>query len=49
MREMLPVADAPAVRRYARRMARRHPRELGLTVALHSLAAVAVDALRLLR
>ncbi|MGH3505941.1 MAG: ABC transporter ATP-binding protein [Nocardioidaceae bacterium] len=41
MREMLPVADAPEVRRYARQMARRHPRELALTVGLHSLAAVA--------
>ena len=28
MREMLPVADAPEVRRYARQVARRHPREL---------------------
>ena len=41
MREMLPVADGPEVRRYARRIARRHPRELALTVGLHSLAAVA--------
>ncbi len=41
MRETLPVADAPAVRRYARRMARRHPRELAITIVLHSLAAIA--------
>ena len=41
MRETLPIADAPAVRRYARQMARRHPRELGGAVALHVGAAVA--------
>ncbi len=41
MREILPVADAPDVRRYARRIARRHPRELGASLGLHALAAIA--------
>lgn len=41
MRELLPVADGPAVRRYAARLARQHPRELSVTVTLHVLAAVA--------
>ncbi len=41
MRELLPVADSRAVRRYGAAMARRHPRELGITVTLHVLAAVA--------
>ncbi|HET7327249.1 MAG TPA: ABC transporter ATP-binding protein [Nocardioidaceae bacterium] len=41
MRQILPIADAAQVRRYARALARRHPRELGVTVALHCLAAVA--------
>jgi len=36
----LPVADGRAVRRYARQIARRHPRALVLTVSLHLLAAV---------
>ncbi|HEX6447140.1 MAG TPA: ABC transporter ATP-binding protein [Streptosporangiales bacterium] len=36
----LPVADGVAVRRYARALARRHPRELGLAVALHGFAAL---------
>jgi len=36
----LPVADGRAVRRYARQIARRHPRGLALTMALHLLAAV---------
>ncbi|MBO0892329.1 MAG: ABC transporter ATP-binding protein [Acidothermales bacterium] len=36
----LPVADAVEVRRYARALARRHPRELGLAVALHGFAAL---------
>ncbi|MBA2717363.1 MAG: ABC transporter ATP-binding protein, partial [Propionibacteriales bacterium] len=40
MRELLPVADFPTVRRYARRLARQHPRELAVTVALHVLAAI---------
>ncbi|HEU4945855.1 MAG TPA: ABC transporter ATP-binding protein [Kribbella sp.] len=40
MRQILPVADSADVRRYARRLARRHPRELGTTMALHALAAI---------
>jgi ABC-type multidrug transport system fused ATPase/permease subunit len=39
MRQTLPVADTPAVVRYARRLARRHPRELAITMGLHALAA----------
>jgi len=39
MRQTLPVADTPAVVRYARRLARRHPRELAVTMGLHALAA----------
>ncbi|MBO0827770.1 MAG: ABC transporter ATP-binding protein [Streptosporangiales bacterium] len=34
------MADAVEVRRYARALARRHPRELGLAVALHGFAAL---------
>jgi ABC-type multidrug transport system fused ATPase/permease subunit len=41
MRQILPVADATQVRRYARALARRHPRELTTAVVLHCLAAVA--------
>ncbi len=41
MKELLPVADFPTVRRYARRLARQHPRELAVTVLLHVFAAVA--------
>jgi ABC-type multidrug transport system fused ATPase/permease subunit len=41
VREILPVADARQVRGYARALARRHPRDLAVTVALHSLAAIA--------
>jgi ABC-type multidrug transport system fused ATPase/permease subunit len=41
MKELLPIADFPTVRRYARRLARQHPRELTVTVLLHVLAAVA--------
>lgn len=37
----LPVADSADVRRYARTLARRHPRELGVAVGLHGLAAIA--------
>ncbi len=37
----LPVADAPALRSYVRRLARRHPRMLWGAVALHGLAALA--------
>jgi len=41
MKQLLPVADTAAVRRYAVRLARQHPRRLGGAVALHVLAAVA--------
>ena len=37
----LPVADTPAVRRYVRTLARRHPRFLGGALVLHLLAALA--------
>lgn len=37
---ILPVADSAEVRRHARRLARRHPRELTITMGLHALAAV---------
>nr|WP_218851685.1 ABC transporter ATP-binding protein [Nocardioides panaciterrulae] len=37
----MPVADTPAVRRYAASIARRHPRLLWTAVALHVLAALA--------
>ena len=40
-RQILPVADTPDVRRYARELSRRHPRELRVTVALHAAAALA--------
>ncbi|MDX6294270.1 MAG: hypothetical protein QOH50_3345 [Kribbellaceae bacterium] len=40
MRQILPVADSAAVRRHARRLARRHPRELATTMILHAMAAV---------
>lgn len=41
MRQQLPIADGPAVRRYAGTLARRHPRALSVAVTLHILAAVA--------
>lgn len=41
MRELLPVADGPDVRRYAVALARRHPRILFGTIVLHALAAIA--------
>jgi ABC-type multidrug transport system fused ATPase/permease subunit len=41
MRQILPVAGAAEVRRYARALARRHPRELATAVVLHCLAAMA--------
>ncbi len=41
MREFLPVADTATVRRYARQLARQHPRQLGGTIGLHVLAAIA--------
>ncbi|MFG3705356.1 ABC transporter ATP-binding protein [Micromonospora sp. NPDC047670] len=37
----LPVADADQVRRYARTLARRHPRALAVALGLHALAAAA--------
>ena len=40
-RGQLPVADGRAVRRYARRLMRRHPGGLALALSLHGLAAVA--------
>jgi len=40
-RELLPIADAPAVRRYAGELIRRYPRALAGAVSLHVLAAVA--------
>jgi ABC-type multidrug transport system fused ATPase/permease subunit len=41
MSELLPVADGAELRRYARSLARRHPRALTRVVILHSLAALA--------
>jgi ABC-type multidrug transport system fused ATPase/permease subunit len=41
MREILPVADARQVRRFARGLLRRYPRELLTAVGLHALAAIA--------
>jgi ABC-type multidrug transport system fused ATPase/permease subunit len=41
MRQILPVAGAAEVSRYARALARRHPRELAAAVVLHCLAAIA--------
>jgi ABC-type multidrug transport system fused ATPase/permease subunit len=38
--EILPVASAAQVRAYARRLTLRHPRDLGLALAAHGLAAV---------
>jgi len=40
MRQILPVADGADVRRYARRMARRYPRDLLVSLGLHALAAI---------
>ncbi|MEV5329493.1 ABC transporter ATP-binding protein, partial [Nonomuraea sp. NPDC052634] len=40
-REILPVADREQVRAYARRLTLKYPRELGVAVLLHGLAAVA--------
>ena len=40
MREILPVANSADVRRYARRLARRYPRDLWVSLSLHALAAV---------
>ncbi|MDP9319355.1 MAG: ABC transporter transmembrane domain-containing protein, partial [Actinomycetota bacterium] len=41
MKHLLPIADGPAVRRYAVALSRKHPRQLGVAVLLHVLAAVA--------
>ena len=41
MKQLLPIANGPEVRRYALDLARRHPRQLGLALVLHVLAAVA--------
>jgi ABC-type multidrug transport system fused ATPase/permease subunit len=41
VRQLLPVANGPQVRRYALDLARRHPRQLSLALVLHVLAAVA--------
>lgn len=41
MATALPVADADQVRRYARTLARRHPRALAAALGLHALAAAA--------
>ncbi len=40
MSKLLPIADGPIVRRYARQIARQHPRQVWISVALHVLAAV---------
>lgn len=39
-RAILPVANGAEVRRYARSLLRRHPRQLGITVVLHGSAAI---------
>ncbi len=44
MSTMLPVADGPAVRRYAGQLARRHPRMLWSALGLHVAAALAALA-----
>jgi ABC-type multidrug transport system fused ATPase/permease subunit len=41
MKELLPIADGPTVRKYAVSLGRKHPRQLWFSVALHVLAAVA--------
>jgi ABC-type multidrug transport system fused ATPase/permease subunit len=40
VRQILPIAEAADVRRYARTIARRHPRQVSVALALHVLAAV---------
>jgi ABC-type multidrug transport system fused ATPase/permease subunit len=40
VRQILPVASSTDVRRYARSLARRHPRALLIALGLHALAAV---------
>jgi ABC-type multidrug transport system fused ATPase/permease subunit len=41
VKELLPVADNADVRRYAKAIARKHPRQLATAIALHALAAIA--------
>src|SRR4249919_1082365 len=41
MKQLLPIADNAEVRRYAKSLARKHPRQLSLAVILHALAAIA--------
>jgi ABC-type multidrug transport system fused ATPase/permease subunit len=41
VKELLPIADNADVRRYAKATARKHPRQLGLAIGLHALAAIA--------
>ncbi len=40
MKQTLPVADTAAVIRYARALARRHPRQLAITIGLHAVATI---------
>ncbi|WP_329003298.1 ABC transporter ATP-binding protein/permease [Kribbella sp. NBC_00709] len=40
MRQILPVAGPTEIRQHARRLARRHPRNLVIALVLHALAAV---------
>ncbi|WP_018347827.1 ABC transporter ATP-binding protein [Longispora albida] len=40
MKQILPIADGPAVRRYALTLLRRHPGALSLTIGLYAAAAV---------
>ncbi|MFI5690329.1 ABC transporter ATP-binding protein [Kribbella sp. NPDC051586] len=40
MRQILPVAGSAEIRQHARRLARRHPRNLLIALVLHALAAV---------
>lgn len=41
MKQLLPIADGAAVRRYTVGLTRKHPRRLSVAVALHVLAAIA--------
>jgi ABC-type multidrug transport system fused ATPase/permease subunit len=41
VKEILPIASAAEVRRYARRLMLRHPRQLAAALTLHACAAVA--------
>jgi ABC-type multidrug transport system fused ATPase/permease subunit len=40
VRQILPIADGVDVRRYARRLTRRYPRDLIVSLGLHALAAI---------